>query len=295
MIWNTKITEIANIKYPILMGSFAGIGRAKFAAAVSNAGGLGIIAALNFRNPRKFRKELEEMKTLTNEPYGINFTLAPPEMLKKNPYAPTEEHYFEYVDVATEFGVKVFTTSAYKANKLGEKIHEQGGYWFHKCVTIPHAISSQEAGADGVTLVGVEGTGFKNPLQHTSLINVTIGKKRLDLPIIAAGGFGDARGFLAALAMGAEAVCLGTALMATDECPSTPVVKKRLIEQDLYDVDYYKQIYHHQLKDKSIWSPASGHCDEVLSMEEFFTRVISSAETILRGWGFTGDTFSTLS
>ena len=294
MIWKTKITELAEIKYPIIMGSFAGIGRAEFAAAVSNAGGLGVIAALNFRNPRKFRNELEKMSELTDKPYGINFTLAPPEMLEKNPSAPTEEHYFEYVDIATDFGVKIFTTSAYKANNLGEKIHEQGGYWFHKCVTLPHALSAQKARADGVTLVGVEGTGFKNPQQHTSLINITVAKKKLNIPIIAAGGFGDARGFLAALAMGADAVCLGTALMATEECPSTSVVKKRLINQDIYEEDYYKQIYHHQLKDKSIWSPAAAHRDEVLSMDDFFEKIISNAEDILRGWGITGDKFSTV-
>jgi len=294
MIWKTKITEIAEIKYPILMGSFAGIGRAEFAAAVSNAGGLGIIAALNFRNPRKFEEELEKMNELTDNPYGINFTLAPPELLKKNPKAPTQEHYFEYVDIAREFGVKIFTTSAYKAERLGEKIHNKGGYWLHKCVTIPHALSSEKEGADGVTLVGVEGTGFKNPRQHSSLINITVARKKLNIPIIAAGGFGDARGFLAALAMGADAVCLGTALMATKECPSNSVVKRRLINQDIYDQEYYKQIYHHELKDKSIWSPAAAHRDEVVPMNEFFERVTNEAEAILRGWGFTGNTFSTL-
>ncbi|MBD3198122.1 MAG: hypothetical protein GF317_23935 [Candidatus Lokiarchaeota archaeon] len=294
MNWETEFTKMTGVKYPVIMGAFAGIGRASFAAPFSNAGGLGIITALNFNSVEKFKKELELIKEHSNKPFGVNFSIAPPMMFKKNPKARTEETYFDFLDVAVDMGVKVFTTSAYKATKLGRRIHDNGGLWFHKCAIMEHALSAQKAGADMVTIVGVEGTGFKNPLQQSTLVNMTMGSKILDIPIIAAGGIGNARGFLAALAMGASAVCFGTAIMATQECPASDKIKKRLINQDIFDEDYYQQIYHHQLKDKSIWSPAAGVCDEVLSMKDFMKKIMEEAELILRNWGFENDKFTTL-
>jgi len=292
--WKTKFTEMTKTRYPVIMGAFAGLGRSKFAAAFSNAGGLGIITALNFNTSKKFKKELELMKSLTDEPFGVNFTIAPPMLAKKNPKARTEETYYDFLDIAVEMGVKIFTTSAYQAKKLGEKIHEYEAYWFHKCAIMDHAISAEKAGADMVTLVGVEGTGFKNPLQQSTLVNMTMGKKLLGIPLIAAGGIGNSRGFLAALAMGASAVCFGTAIMATKECPASDKLKKRLINQDIFDEGYYQQIYHHQLKDKSIWSPAAGHCDEVLTMEDFMGKLFTKAENLVKDWGFNNNEFNTL-
>jgi nitronate monooxygenase len=276
------------------MGAFAGLGRASFAAPFSNAGGLGIITALNFNSAERFKKELETMKDLTDKPFGVNFTIAPPMLAERNPKARTEETYFDFLDIAVEMGVKVFTTSAYQAKKLGEKIHEYGCYWFHKCSIMEHALSAERAGADMITLVGVEGTGFKNPLQQSTLVNITMGNKLLDIPLIAAGGIGNARGFLASIFMGASAVCFGTAIMATKECPASDKLKKRLVNQDIFDEEYYQQIYHHQLKDKSIWSPAAGHCDEVLTIREFMDKTIGEAEDLLIEWGFENEEFCTL-
>ncbi|TFF88877.1 MAG: nitronate monooxygenase [Promethearchaeota archaeon] len=294
MIWKTRITEMMGTRYPIIMGAFAGLGRAVFAAPFSNAGGLGILTAINFRDVKRFEEELDKMNYLTNEPFGVNFTLAPPELQRKNPKAPTEKTYMEYLDIAVEKGVKIFTTSAYQAKKLGRKIHDKNCYWFHKCATLEHAISAEKAGADVITIVGIEGTGFKNPLQNSTLVNITMAKRLLKTPIIAAGGIGDSRGFLAALAMGAEAVCFGTAIMATEECPASKKFKERMINQDIFDEEYYKQIYHHQLKDKSIWSMASGHIDEVVPMKKFIHDIIEGAEKILNQWGFDNKEFSTL-
>ncbi|TXT62686.1 MAG: Nitronate monooxygenase [Promethearchaeota archaeon] len=294
MKWRTKFTEITKVQYPVIMGAFAGLGRASFAAPFSNAGGLGIITALNFNSAERFKKELKAMKDLTDKPFGVNFTIAPPMLAKKNPKARTEETYFDFLDIAVEMGVEVFTTSAYQAKKLGERIHEYGCYWFHKCSVMEHALSAERAGADMITLVGVEGTGFKNPLQQSTLVNITMGNKLLDIPLIAAGGIGNARGFLASLFMGASAVCFGTAIMATKECPASDKLKKRLVNQDIFEEEYYQQIYHHQLKDKSIWSPAAGHCDEVLTIKEFMDKIIGEAEDLLIEWGFKKEQFNTL-
>ncbi|MFX1590272.1 MAG: NAD(P)H-dependent flavin oxidoreductase [Promethearchaeota archaeon] len=294
MRWKTKITQLTGIKYPVIMGAFAGVGRAKFAAKFSDSGGLGIITALNFNTNEAFREELQIMKNLTNRPFGINFSIMPPETAKRVSKPKTEQAYLDFVNIALENGVKIFTTSAYQAPKIGKIVKDAGGYWFHKCTTIKHALSAEKLGVDAVTLVGLEGTGFKNPLQNTTLVNITMAKRLLKIPIIAAGGIGDARGFLAALAMGADAVCFGTAIMATEECGVPQSYKKKLIKQDIFDSEYYKKIFHFQLKDKSIWSPAAGHIKEIIPLKSFIDNIISDAEKILRSWGYRGEEFSTL-
>ncbi|MBD3256304.1 MAG: hypothetical protein GF383_14495 [Candidatus Lokiarchaeota archaeon] len=295
MIWKTRLTEIMGSKYPIIMGAFAVIGKAEFAAAFSNAGGFGIITALNFHKDEEFQAELDKMENLTNKPWGVNFSIMPPKILVKTGRGRSEESYLSFVDIAVDAGVKVFTTSAYQANKIGKKVHDAGGYWFHKCTTLKHAISAEKAGSDAVTIVGLEGTGYKNPHQNTTLVNMTMAKKLLTIPVIAAGGIGDARGFLGALAMGAEAVCFGTAIIPTEESLASNLWKKKVVNQNIFDEKFYKKIFHFQLKDSPIASMAAGHCDEVLSMEEFIEhKIIGKAENLLKQWGHQGDLFSTL-
>jgi nitronate monooxygenase len=294
MIWNTRITKMMNTQYPIIMGAFAIIGRAEFAAAFSNAGGLGIITALNFNSSEEFQAELEKMKKLTDKPYGVNFTVWPPQVRSQSGRDRSEESYFEFVDIALDAGVKVITTSAYKAAEIGEKVHNAGAVWFHKSATVKHAISAERAGADAVTIVGLEGTGFKNPNQNTTLINMTMARKLIRVPLIAAGGIGDSRGFLAALAMGADAVCFGSAIMATKESPAPDVWKNQVLHQDIFDEKFYKRIFHLELRDSPVGSMAVGHVDDVQSIAEFIDNIVSKAEQILRGWGVTGNEFKTM-
>ena len=294
MIWKTKISEMMGTKYPIIMGAFAVIGKAEFAAAFSEAGGLGIITALNYKNNDEFREELRKMKKLTAKPFGVNFSIMPPYFIEQRGHGRDENFYLKFADTAIEEGVKVCTTSAYQAPKIGKKLHDAGCYWFHKCTTMKHAISAENAGADAITIVGLEGTGFKNPNQNTTLINMTMAKKMLKTPLIAAGGIGDARGFLAALAMGAEAVCFGSAIMATTESLAPRAWKKKCIEQDIFDEKFYKKIYHLTLKDSAIHSMAVGHCDKIVSIKEFIEDKVNGAIEILRSWGFEGKEFNTL-
>ena len=294
MIWKTRITEMTGTEYPIIMGAFALLGRAEFAAAFSNAGGFGIITALNFKNNKEFREELDKMKNLTDKPWGVNFSVMPPYVSEKRGKGRDEQSYLDFTDIAIEAGVKVCTTSAYQAPIIGKKLHDAGCYWFHKCATMKHALSAEKLGADAITIVGLEGTGFKNPFQNTSLINVTMARKLLKIPMIAAGGFGDARGFLGALAMGADAVCFGSAIIATKESPATDFWKSKVIRQDIYDEKFYKKIFHLELRDSPIASMAAGHCDEILSLKDFIQgKIINNAEEIVRGWGITEE-FSTL-
>ena len=153
MIWNTKITQITKTKYPLIMAAFAGLGKTKFASAFSNAGGLGIITALNYEL-NSFKKELEEMFSLTDKPFGVNLTVVPPGV-RFGDGTITNEDYLKYLEVAINQGVNIFTTSAFQSTFLGERIREAGCYWFHKCALMRHAISAEKAGANAITLIGM--------------------------------------------------------------------------------------------------------------------------------------------
>jgi len=293
MIWKTRITQITGVKFPLIMGAFAIIGKAEFASAFSNAGGLGIITAINYPKIESFQIDIKNMMKLTDKPFGVNFTITPPYILKKR-RGRTEESYYDFLSLAIDMGIKVFTTSAYQAPGLGEKIKDAGCYWFHKCVTLKHAIAAQNLGADAVTLVGLEGTGFKNPVQNTTLVNITMARRLLSIPIIAAGGIGDARGFLGALAMGADAVCLGSSILATSESPASENWKQQILNQDIFDEKYYRKIFHLELKDSPIASMAIGHINEVLPIKTFIDNLVNETEQILKSWGYKSNNFNTL-
>lgn len=294
MKWTTKITQIFNVEFPLIMGAFGGWGKSEFASTFSNAGGLGIIAALNFPNPEDFKKDLQKMKQLTTKPFGINLSL-PHHILNDNEEGrKTKKRYLDYVDIALNENCSIYTTSGYKASFIGKRVHEAGGLWFHKCVLIKHAISAQEEGADGVTLVGLEGTGFKNPQTNTTLVNITLARKLLKIPIIAAGGIGDARGFLSALAMGADAVCLGTALMTTSECPVPERIKEKWLNLDIFDEQFHNKIYSYNVKNFMAPSTAIGHHNKIIPMKTLIEEMIKNAENILLSWGFDNNEINTL-
>ncbi len=294
MKWKTKITQILNIEFPLIMGAFGGWGKSKFASTFSNAGGLGIIVALNFPDPEDFRKDIQKMKQLTTKPFGINLSM-PHHILNDNEEGKkTKKRYLDYVDIALNENCSIFTTSGYKASFIGKRVHEAGGLWFHKCVLIKHAISAEKEGADGVTLVGLEGTGFKNPQTNTTLVNITLARKMLKIPIIAAGGIGDSRGFLGALAMGADAVCLGTALMTTIECPVPVNIKEKWLQLDISEQNFHNKIYKYNVKNFMAPSTAIGHHNEIIPMKTLIEEMIKNAENILRSWGFDNNEINTL-
>ncbi len=294
MIWKTRITQITGIKYPVIMGAFGGWGKSEFASSFSNAGGLGIIAALNFPNLEDFKNDLQNMKNLTDKPFGVNLSLPHHTLSDTNEDKKIKKRYLEYVEVALNEDIKIFTTSGFKAKFIGDRVNQAGGSWFHKCVLVKHAISAEKDGADAVTLVGLEGTGFKNPFSNTTLVNITMAKKLLKIPIIAAGGIGDARGYLSALALGADAVCFGTALMMTKECPVALNIKKKWLNMDIFDEHFYNRIFHYNVKNFMSPSMALGHRKEIVPVKAFIEEIIDGAEKILKLWGFKTEEFSTL-
>ncbi len=279
-------------KYPLIMAAFAGLGRTEFAASFSNAGGLGIITGLNYKIG-SFKSELIKMKSLTNKPFGVNLTVLPPGVRAFDPLGNiSKEDYLKYLEIAIDEGIKVFTTSAYQATHLGERIKESGCFWFHKCTLFRHAISAEKAGANAITLVGMEASGFKNPFQHTTLVNITLAKRLLKTPIIAAGGIGDARGFLGALGMGAEGVCLGSAILLTKESPASKEVKDKWLKMNVLSEDYHQKLYHRALKSTSVLSTAITHQEEILSVHDFIEKIMTEATEILRSWGFKENQFT---
>jgi len=292
MIWKTNINKMTGTKYPLIMAAFAGLGRTEFAASFSNAGGLGIITGLNYKIGN-FKSELIKMKQLTDKPFGVNLTVLPPGVRTFDPLSHvSKEDYLKYLEIAIDEGIKVFTTSAYQATHLGERIKEAGCFWFHKCALIRHAISVEKAGADAITLIGMEASGFKNPFQHTTLVNITLAKRLLKTSIIAAGGIGDARGFLGALGMGAEGICLGSAILTTKESPATREVKNKWLKMNVLSEDYHQKLYHRALKSTNVLSTAIAHQKEVLSVHDFIDDIMTEATEILRSWGFKDDQFS---
>jgi nitronate monooxygenase len=144
----------------------------------------------------------------------------------------------EMRDVVIEEGIRAVETAAYRAEDHGRKLKEAGVKWIHKVATMKHALAAERQGADAVVIVGLEGTGFKHSSQLPTLISITWAVKQIKIPVIAAGGIGDARGFLAALSMGAEGVYMGTAFMATDECPVPEQFKQALVKADPTDPTY---------------------------------------------------------
>jgi len=226
MNWKTRVTKILGSKYPIIQGAFGGFGTSAIAAPVSQAGGFGIITASACRTPQGLRDDIRKARSLTDKPFGVNLSIG---------LCPSID---EMREVAIEERVPVIFTAAYRADDHVKRIHEAGLKWVHKVVTVKHALAAEQQGADAVVIVGLEGTAFKNINQLPTLVGITSAAKVMKIPIIAAGGIGDARGFLAALAMGAEGIYMGTRFLATKECPVSDRYKQKLVDAQPWDAEF---------------------------------------------------------
>ena len=226
MNWQTRVTELLGSKYPIIQGAFGGFGTSALAAPVSQAGGFGIITASAWRTPERLREDIRKARSMTDKPFGVNLSVG---------LCPRIE---EMREVLIEERVPVIFTSAYRADNHGKRIQEAGLKWVHKVATVQHALAAERQGANAVVIVGLEGTAFKSIFQLPTLISITTAARQMRVPLIAAGGIGDARGFLAALAMGAEGIYMGTRFLATEECPVSARFKQQLVEAKPWDKEY---------------------------------------------------------
>ncbi|MDD5287538.1 MAG: nitronate monooxygenase [Dehalococcoidales bacterium] len=216
MKWKTRITEMFGCKYPILEGAYAGFGNWEFAASCAEAGVHGLITASTSRTPEQLREDIRSCRKATSGSFGVNLSLG---------ICPRID---EMLEVCIEEKVPV-ETAIYKPDSLAPRIKESGIPWIHKTARVVDSLHAVELGANAVIVVGLEGVGFKNPNQLPTFINVSWGAPQFKVPFVAAGGIGDARGLLGALAMGADGIMMGTAFMATEECPTNETSKQGMI------------------------------------------------------------------
>lgn len=275
MRWENRLTRMLGIQVPIIQGAFGHAGGAELAVPVSRAGGLGILTTISFRDAEAFRADLRRAREQTDRPVGVNFTLWKGKI---------DEAYQEpYVKAALEEGVRIAFTSGHEGTRIGRRFQAAGAVWIHKCATLKHALSAEGKGADALVLVGREGTGYKNENQHTTLINITAGRRMIRVPLVAAGGIGDARGFAGALAMGASGVYMGTAFMATREFRAPDAFKERIVRQDITDPGVIRGIYG--MKHGLSPSLASGVIRSVPTVREFMETLLREAGEVLDALG----------
>ncbi len=217
----TRITEMLGIRYPIIQGGMMWVGTAEMAAAVSNAGGLGIITALTQPTPQHLANEIERCRTLTDKPFGVNITILP--SINPPPYE-------EYLDVVLNSGVRILETAGNNPKDFITKAKAAGVKIIHKCVAIRHALSAERNGVDAVSIDGFECAGHPGEEDVPGLILIPIAARQLKIPVIASGGIADGRGMAAALALGAEGINMGTRFCVTQEAPIHENVKQALVE-----------------------------------------------------------------
>ncbi len=234
MEWKTRLTEMLGIKYPIIQGAFAGFGDSRLATAVSEAGGLGMITAGALNTPEMLRKDICRARSVTDKPIAVNLTMG---MCPR---------IVEMREVVIEERIPIVETSAFNASDHGKKLKDAGVIWIHKVATVEHAIAAARQGADAVVIVGIEGTGFKSIRQLPISIAIPMAVKLIHVPVVVAGGIGSGRGLLCALALGGEGIYMGTAFMATKECPIPEKHKKRLVDLSPSD---------HAIRDKVLTPP----------------------------------------
>jgi len=221
-MFKTRITEMLGIQYPILSGGMQWLSRAEFVAAVGNAGGIGFITAESFETPEDLRTEIKKMHTLTDKPFGVNISMVPE--------FGVPERSLQFCDVVVEEGVKVVETAGQSPKPLMPKLKDAGIKVIHKMTSIRHAESAQKLGVDAITLIGYGSGGHIGMDNVASFILIPMAVSRLDIPVVAGGGVCNGKGFLGAMAMGAEAVLMGTAFFATEECPVHDAIKQRLVQ-----------------------------------------------------------------
>lgn len=223
MALKTRFTEAFGIEHPIVQGGMMWVGRAELAAAVSNAGGLGILTALTQPTPDDLRREIDRCRTMTDKPFGVNITILP--SVSPPPYA-------EYRQAIIDSGVTIVETAGHRPQEHVDELKAHGVKVIHKCTAVRHAVSAQKMGVDAISIDGFECAGHPGEDDIPGLILIPAAADRITIPMIASGGFGDGRGLAAALALGADGINMGTRFCATVEAPIHQNVKQLIVDND---------------------------------------------------------------
>ncbi|MEO2035057.1 MAG: nitronate monooxygenase family protein [Planctomycetaceae bacterium] len=219
----TRITELFGIERPIIQGGMHNVGYAELAAAVSNAGGLGIITALTQPTPEDLAKEIARCHKMTDKPFGVNLTILPS---FRNP------PYDEYMRVIIEGGVKIVETAGRNPEPYLPPLKKHGIKVIHKCTSVRHSLKAERIGCDAVSVDGFECGGHPGEDDIPNMILLPRAAEELTVPFVASGGMADARSLVASLAMGADGMNMGTRFIATKEAPVHENVKQALLEAD---------------------------------------------------------------
>ena len=216
----TLITEMFEIKHPIIQGGMHYVGFAELAAAVSNAGGLGIITGLTQKTPKNLAKEIERCNKMTNKPFGVNLTFLP---------VIEAPDYPGYIKAIIDGGVKIVETAGNNPAKWLPMLKENRMKVIHKCTTVRHALKAEGLGCDALSIDGFECGGHPGEDDIPNMILLPRAAEELKVPFVSSGGMADARSLVASLAMGAEGMNMGTRFIATKEAPVHENVKQAIL------------------------------------------------------------------
>jgi len=219
----TRITELLGIRHPIVQGGMQWVGTAELASAVSNAGGLGMLTALTQPSPNDLRREIERCRTMTDKPFGVNLTILP--SIDPPPYC-------EYRKAIINMGVTIVETAGYRPQEHVDDLKAHGIKVIHKCTAVRHALSAERRGVDVISIDGFECAGHPGEDDIPGLILIPAAAEKVTVPMLASGGFGDGRGLVAALALGADGINMGTRFCATKEAPIHDNMKAALVAND---------------------------------------------------------------
>ncbi len=219
----TKFTETFGVEAPIVQGGMQWVGVAELVSAVANAGALGFITALTQPTPEDLVKEIERCREMTDKQFGVNLTILP--AINPPPYA-------EYRDAIISSGIKIVETAGFNPVDHLPDFRAAGVKVLHKCTSVRHAVKAQSIGVDGISIDGFECAGHPGEDDIPGLILIPAAAAKIDIPMIASGGFGDGRGLVAALALGADGINMGTRFMATQEAQIHDNVKQALVAGD---------------------------------------------------------------
>jgi len=216
----TRITSLFGIQHPIIQGGMHFVGVAELAAAVSNAGGLGIITGLTQRSPERLAAEIERCRKMTDKPFGVNLTILP---------AVTPPDYPGYIEAIVASGVKVVETAGNNPQQYLPALKAAGIKVIHKCTSVRHALKAESIGCDAVSVDGFECAGHPGEDDVPNMILLPRAAGELKIPMVASGGMADGRSLVAALALGADGINMGTRFVATQEAPVHPNVKNAIV------------------------------------------------------------------
>ncbi len=219
----TRFTEAFGIEHPIIQGGMQWVGKAELVSAVANAGALGFITALTQPTPEALEQEIRRCREMTDRPFGVNLTILP--SLNPPPYA-------EYRQAIIEAGVGIVETAGNNPKEHIDEFKRHGIKVIHKCVAVRHAVKAEQLGVDAISIDGFECAGHPGEDDVPGLVLIPAAADRVNIPLVASGGFADARGLVAALALGAEGMNMGTRFLCTQEAPIHQRIKEQIVAND---------------------------------------------------------------